>query len=159
MDSMTDFLVGFTNYTDRYYTSTEGKAAMLWLGEQMESTAAAANYANFKMEYFEHAFLQPSPIGRIVGSEFPEQVIIVSAHADSVRNSPGADDDGSGVANYFEVFKVSCMSRHAATSLTPQHGLSLSSRSWYIRHTDTSLTPQHGLSLSSRSWYTSLTRH
>lgn len=112
-ESMTDFLAGFTNYTDRYYTSEGGVDAMLWLGKKMVDTAAAANYDNFEMAYFEHDFPQTSPIGRIVGSEFPEQVIIVSAHADSVRDSPGADDDGSGVANYFEVFKVLVESGYA----------------------------------------------
>lgn len=59
------------------------------------------------MTYYKHSgWRQPSPIGRILGSEKPDEVIIVSAHSDSVRNSPGADDDGSGVANFFEVFKT-----------------------------------------------------
>ena len=36
-------------------------------------------------------------IGEIVGSEAPEEVVVIGAHLDSWDNSPGALDDGSGV--------------------------------------------------------------
>ena len=44
---------------------------------------------------------------------FAVEVVICSAHADSINSlspangrSPGADDDGSGVADFVEVFRV-----------------------------------------------------
>lgn len=36
-------------------------------------------------------------IGEIVGSDAPEEIVIIGAHLDSWDNSPGALDDGSGV--------------------------------------------------------------
>ncbi len=97
-EEMATFLRGFTQWTDRYYTSSTGVVSMEWMGDYMNSLAEQYSYNNFNVSYFTHAgYPQKSPIGRIVGSELPEEIIIVSAHADSVRNSPGADDDGSGV--------------------------------------------------------------
>ena len=40
------------------------------------------------------------------GSERPGEVIIVAAHFDTVPNSPGADDNGSGVAALLELAEV-----------------------------------------------------
>jgi leucyl aminopeptidase len=80
---------------------------MYWMGDQMNAFAAEYDYEGLNVTYFNHAsFPQPSPIGRIIGSEFPEEIIIISAHADTVRNSPGADDDGSGCSNFMEVLRV-----------------------------------------------------
>jgi leucyl aminopeptidase len=104
---MEDFLTAFSQWNDRYYTSDTGVISMEWMGEKMNEMAGIYNYNNLNVTYFEHSgYPQTSPIGRIVGSEFPEEIIIVSAHSDSVRNSPGADDDGSGCANFVEVLRV-----------------------------------------------------
>lgn len=40
------------------------------------------------------------------GESFPDRVIEVSAHYDSVRTSPGADDNASGVAGLLEVARL-----------------------------------------------------
>ena len=37
-------------------------------------------------------------VAEIPGSEYPEQILLVGAHYDSVSGSPGANDNGSGVA-------------------------------------------------------------
>jgi hypothetical protein len=42
-------------------------------------------------------------IGEITGSEFPEDMVVVSAHHDSVMNNPGPDDNCSGVAAVLEL--------------------------------------------------------
>ena len=44
-------------------------------------------------------------IAEIKGSEHPEQIILVSAHYDTVPGSPGADDDGTGIAAITELVK------------------------------------------------------
>jgi len=104
---MEAFLTGFTQWPNRYYTTSEGVESMYWLGNTMEEIAAGAGYSGLNVTYYEHSgWPQPSPIGRIVGSEFPDEIIIVSAHADTVRLAPGADDDGSGCANFIEVLRV-----------------------------------------------------
>jgi len=104
---METFLTGFTQWPDRYYTSDTGVESMYWMGDQMLAQADKYGYSGLNVSYFEHpTYPQPSPIGRIVGSEFPDEVIIVSAHTDTVRNSPGADDDGSGCSNFMEVMRV-----------------------------------------------------
>jgi len=106
-EEMEKFLTGFTQWPQRYYTSAEGEESMYWMGDVMKSFAADAGYTGLNVTYYEHsAFRQPSPIGRIVGSEYPDEVIIISAHADTVRLAPGADDDGSGCANFMEVLRV-----------------------------------------------------
>ncbi len=42
-------------------------------------------------------------IAEIPGHELPEQVLVVGAHYDSVAGSPGANDNGSGVAALLEL--------------------------------------------------------
>ena len=44
-------------------------------------------------------------IAEIKGSEHPEQIILISAHYDTVPGSPGADDDGTGIAAITELAK------------------------------------------------------
>jgi hypothetical protein len=44
-------------------------------------------------------------IAEIIGTEHPEQVIVIGAHYDTVPNSPGADDNGTGVAAITELTK------------------------------------------------------
>ena len=44
-------------------------------------------------------------IAEIKGSEHPEQIILISAHYDTVPGSPGADDDGTGIAAIMELAK------------------------------------------------------
>ena len=64
---------------------------------------------------FEHDFLQPSVICRVEGSDsvLRDEVVVCSAHSDSINSAnptggraPGADDDGSGVADFVEVFRA-----------------------------------------------------
>ncbi|HEX2201397.1 MAG TPA: M28 family peptidase, partial [Gammaproteobacteria bacterium] len=38
-----------------------------------------------------------------MGCSRPEQILLVGAHYDSVRGSPGANDNGSGVAALLEI--------------------------------------------------------
>lgn len=45
-------------------------------------------------------------IGRIVGTHYPDSVIVVGAHMDSEKSSPGADDNGSGIAGMLEIARV-----------------------------------------------------
>ncbi len=55
-------------------------------------------------------------IGEIIGSEFPEQIIVVGGHLDSWDIGEGAHDDGAGIVQSIEVLR--CM---MALGLKPKH--------------------------------------
>jgi Zn-dependent M28 family amino/carboxypeptidase len=42
----------------------------------------------------------------VKGSKRPEEIIVIGAHYDSARNSPGADDNASGVAALLEISRL-----------------------------------------------------
>lgn len=54
-------------------------------------------------------------IAEIKGSEHPEQIILISAHYDTVPGSPGADDDGTGIAAITELAKRFSQTKPART--------------------------------------------
>ncbi|OHD64995.1 MAG: hypothetical protein A2176_04390, partial [Spirochaetes bacterium RBG_13_51_14] len=45
-------------------------------------------------------------IAEIRGTEFPDAIILLGAHYDTVEETPGADDNGSGVAALLELFRL-----------------------------------------------------
>lgn len=95
-----------SSYTDRYYTSATGSESVAWWKSQYE---AAATLPRTSVEFFEHSWAQRSIITRIKGKSKPDEVVILGGHIDSISflgNSPGADDDASGSAAVFEIFKV-----------------------------------------------------
>lgn len=56
---------------------------------------------------------QPSIVMTILGTEFPNEIVVVGGHQDSINSSggatalaPGADDDASGVASITEAIRV-----------------------------------------------------
>ena len=59
-------------------------------------------------------FLTPQPtiIMTITGTEFPEEIVVLGGHQDSIRSgqatgaAPGSDDDASGIASLTEVIRV-----------------------------------------------------
>lgn len=79
--------------------------------------AQAIHYLTTMLEGFGYSpelqWFEPQPgvtsanvIVRIEGSTDPELVCVVSSHFDSVRRSPGADDDTSGTAALLEAARV-----------------------------------------------------
>ncbi len=80
--------------------------------ENIERSLREAGY-----EVFREAFVsQGVPVHNIrvelPGNKRPEEIVVVGAHYDSVRGSPGANDNGSGVALLIELAR--------ALSATPQ---------------------------------------
>ena len=45
-------------------------------------------------------------IAEIKGTEHPEKIILVGAHYDTIEDTPGADDNASGIAALLEVFRL-----------------------------------------------------
>jgi Zn-dependent M28 family amino/carboxypeptidase len=54
-------------------------------------------------------------IGTRPGTTRPDEIVIVSAHYDTIPNSNGADDDASGVAGVLETAKLLAKEKHART--------------------------------------------
>jgi leucyl aminopeptidase len=52
---------------------------------------------------------QPSLVVRILGQKFPDEIIVLGSHIDSIARgseiAPGADDNASGTASHLEVFR------------------------------------------------------
>ncbi len=104
-----------TAYPNRYYTSSHGRAAAVWIRDTW--LALAQGRSDASAELFEDCAgcsTQPSVILTIRGSEHPDEIVILGAHLDSISSSgsgdamdaPGADDDASGIATLTEVIRI-----------------------------------------------------
>ena len=69
-------------------------------------------YAHISATTGEFITPQPSIVMTIQGTEFPDEIVVVGGHQDSILsgsttgNAPGADDDASGIASMTEVIRV-----------------------------------------------------
>jgi leucyl aminopeptidase len=106
-------------YQNRYYASSYGRDAALWI--QSTWMALAAGRSDVTSELFACASCstQPSVILTIRGNEFPNEVVVLGGHLDSINASgggstsqraPGADDDASGIATLTEVLRIAMAS-------------------------------------------------
>jgi leucyl aminopeptidase len=114
-----------SSFPTRFFQSQSGQDAALWLKSQWESMAAGR--PDVRVELFDHAaWLQDSVIATIQGSTFPDEVIVIGGHLDSIRSrqpascttactaascpsecrAPGANDDASGIASLTETFRA-----------------------------------------------------
>jgi len=97
-----------SSYTTRYYTSNTGLQAVQYLERQYNSYANGRG--DIEVELFQHSWLQPSIIARILGTgPQANQLVILGGHVDSTSSSgaaPGADDDASGTSTVLEIFRV-----------------------------------------------------
>lgn len=99
---------------DRSSYSTQLPASRQWIAAQFAAAGLAASEPEF-----DFPFTTPVPlanvIGRIEGSELPDEWVIIGAHYDSrneinnaanATNTPGADDNASGCAGVIEAARV-----------------------------------------------------
>jgi len=99
-------------FHSRYYQSETGVQAAQWLKSRWAEIAAKVPGAS--AELFAHsAWKQPSVILTIPGSEFPEEIVVLGGHLDSISGwgnsgarAPGADDNASGIAVLTEAARV-----------------------------------------------------
>jgi Zn-dependent M28 family amino/carboxypeptidase len=54
-------------------------------------------------------------IAELTGTEFPENILVIGAHYDTVVTTPGADDNASGVAGLLELARNLAGTKHAKT--------------------------------------------
>ncbi|KAI8324443.1 Zn-dependent exopeptidase [Martensiomyces pterosporus] len=118
-------LANFSSFTNRYYNSDNGKASSAWLLNTIKSTVPGVNATAFA-----HSFPQSSIIAHVQGSTKPNEIVVISAHQDSINQNdpyngqaPGADDDGSGTVTILEALRV-----FAASGLKPARSVEFH---WY----------------------------
>ncbi|KAJ2731069.1 hypothetical protein IW152_004819 [Coemansia sp. BCRC 34962] len=119
-------LTNFTAFTNRYYNNSNGKKSSAWLLDAIKSIASA----RVNVTAFAHRFPQSSIIARIDGTSLNNEVVIISAHQDSINGNnpdtgraPGADDDGSGTVTILEALRV-----FSQSSLKPKRAVEFH---WY----------------------------
>jgi len=97
-------------YNSRYYTTQNGLQSANWL--RTEYSRIGAGRSDVEVHLFEHNWVQPSVIARMIGSSYPNEIVIIGGHIDSTaggggnNRAPGADDDASGSATVMEVFRL-----------------------------------------------------
>ncbi len=94
------FVVKLTENGSRHSGSEENALARLWIGSKLSEVSQGA----IEVEIFGQF---DSVIGRLpgtLGSNGP--VVMIGAHFDTVSESPGANDDASGVAAVLELARV-----------------------------------------------------
>ncbi|MFZ4712511.1 MAG: M20/M25/M40 family metallo-hydrolase [Bacteriovoracaceae bacterium] len=104
-----------SSFLNRYYKSETGVQSQTWLKNYWGELLQGRNDA--KVEFYKHAkWSQPSVIATIEGSTYPNEIIVLGGHADSIggggqssnlkMKAPGADDNASGIATLTEIMRV-----------------------------------------------------
>ncbi|KAK4158943.1 Zn-dependent exopeptidase [Cladorrhinum sp. PSN259] len=114
-DRMRTVLEHMTGYYNRLYNDVHGEMSAEWLhGEVARIIKISPFGSHISLEYFTHAFRQPSIIARFEPPvrNFSLPLTILGAHQDSANYlfpllpAPGADDDCSGTVSILEAFRV-----------------------------------------------------
>ncbi|WP_448549877.1 M20/M25/M40 family metallo-hydrolase, partial [Thalassotalea fusca] len=100
-----------SGYHNRYYTSTTGQQAAIWLKDHWTSIANSRN--DISVELYNHSWQQSSVVATVTGTTNSEEIVIVGGHLDSINLSnpaggqaPGADDNASGIAVLTETLRA-----------------------------------------------------
>ncbi len=110
---ITQVITDLSGFTNRYYTTTSGKAGADWIFDRW--TALASSKSWIKVSRISHTgYNQPSILLEMLGSERPSEVVVLGGHLDSINGAgtsettraPGADDDASGIATMTEIIRV-----------------------------------------------------
>jgi len=108
--NVVESITELSDFYTRYYTSPTGIQAGHWVQQRFSQLALAGEAVS--VVNFTNTFPQISVIATIPGTgPNKDSVVIIGAHLDSVGSSatgrsPGADDDGTGIASIFEIFRV-----------------------------------------------------
>ncbi len=105
-----------SSYQNRYYASATGKSSAEWIRASWQTLAGSRS--DVTTELFtncSNCSTQPSVILTIQGTVFPDEIVVLGGHLDSINGSaggnlsqraPGADDDASGIATLTEVIRI-----------------------------------------------------
>lgn len=104
-----------SSYRNRYYASTTGRDAALWIRDTWSGLTAGRDDTSIELIACSNCSTQPSVVLTIRGSVQPEEIVVLGGHLDSIvvggngsltQQAPGADDDASGIATLTEVLRV-----------------------------------------------------
>ncbi|MEW5773343.1 MAG: M28 family peptidase [Thermodesulfobacteriota bacterium] len=87
------------------------ESAADWLAAGLEELGLAVERDAFTLLDREYANL----VAEVRGHERPEEIVLVGAHYDTVRASPGADDNASGCAALLEMAREMAAAPHPRT--------------------------------------------
>jgi leucyl aminopeptidase len=107
IENLWNLITRLSAFPTRYYTTASGVEAANYLVSQYNSYGNSR--PDVQVTTFPHSWAQPSVIARIIGSEKPDEIVIIGGHIDSTSSgsvAPGADDDASGSCTVLEVFRV-----------------------------------------------------
>ncbi len=90
---------------------TKLNAAAVYIEKIWQKQGFAVQLQKYEARGVESANL----IIEIPGTSLPDQIIVVGAHYDSVLGSPGANDNGSGVASLLEISRLLAETKSART--------------------------------------------
>ena len=108
-----------STYQNRYYASSYGRDAALWIQSTWMGLAAGRSDVTSELFSCSSCSTQPSVILTIRGNELPNEVVVLGGHLDSInvsgggsagQRAPGADDDASGIATLTEVLRIAMAS-------------------------------------------------
>ena len=108
-----------SSYQNRYYASPTGKSSAEWIRGAWQALAGLRS--DVTTELFTacgNCSTQPSVILTVQGAVFPNEIVVLGAHLDSInangggltQHAPGADDDASGIATLTEIMRVALAS-------------------------------------------------
>ncbi len=100
-------------FTNRYYTTTTGKTSADWIASQWSSLVSGRSWATVS-RVSHTGYNQQSVMLELVGSDYPNEIVVLGGHLDSINQSgttettraPGADDDASGIATLTDIIRV-----------------------------------------------------
>lgn len=80
--------------------------ALCYAASYVEQQFAAAGFDVTSQDYDERGVPVRNVVAEMRGTTRPNEILVIGAHYDSVRDSPGADDNASGVAALIEMAKA-----------------------------------------------------
>ncbi len=89
-------------YPGRHPGSPDYEAAREFIVAELEGMGYEPDLETFEARGFECA----NVVVEVGGEARSDEIVVVGAHYDAVRNSPGADDNASGVAGLLEVARA-----------------------------------------------------
>jgi hypothetical protein len=115
-----DSLISYADRMEAFYRRVAGTdsnyACADWLIDKYQEFGYDSVVSDtFTGIYGDEPILFENVIAYKIGSIYPGRHIVIGAHRDAVPNSPGADDDASGVVSTLEIARVL---RHIETPMT-----------------------------------------
>jgi hypothetical protein len=95
---------GPVTVASRYATSPELSALFEWLGAELRGLGYDARIETFHSRVHDREL--PQVVATKLGSDLAQELVLVTAHLDAVRECPGADDNASGVTAMVEAARL-----------------------------------------------------